>query len=269
MNRLSKQLYTCLLILITASFVTPVLNGENTRTKDIGIITFEDFSHPKAGIYHRNEEKPIFNHLKKAGLNPEWIKPEIFYKANREKCNTYKRIFIAFPAFAFSPEMYEGMTEYVKSGGLLIANNILSMIDTDDDSKIDFKKGDRHFPKPGFPTVGVHSPFIIRGTEMKVVEACPLTAGLPEKKSHEVKTRLYSRYIRTSTATPVVLAEGLYKEKRKHKNSPLVAFKHQGKGACIFLGMRIMFKDDWVIKIFNNTISNDTLEWLTAGEENE
>ena len=262
------------IIFLLISFVMSIAKGETdkverapaaVRNNDIAVITFKDFSHPKAKLYHRKDETLAFNNIKKVKLKAVWQTPDIFNSANREKCNSFKRIFIPYTAFAFSPEMYDGMTEYVKNGGLLITNNVLSTIDVDNDSKIDWKNGDKNYSKPGFHTIGVFSPFTIKITNIEVVKACPITAGLPVNKKREVS--FYGRYIRFSKATPLVIAEGLYRNTRKHSNSPLVTFMHQGKGACIFLGPRMSYKNEWLVKIFNNTLSQDTLEWLTAGDK--
>lgn len=243
--------------------------GEGTRrAKDVGIVSYRKFQRDKAEIRFKRRILPLFSRMKALGLEPAWVSVDIFLPRHKEERDRFKRIFIPSDALTFSPAMYEGMTDYVRSGGLLISNSALLGIDRNADYRLDVKSGDAMFYKRRpFETLGVHAHSTAYSAKIKSIVECPLTNGMPVGEERELGGKHYMRCTTNVSATMVVAADLSYKEKRLFRRRPVVCLKHQDRGACIYISPSVLSGRGDIPLLFRNALSAETLEWLTAGEE--
>ncbi len=260
------------LILLFASLVF----AENTfaeRDKEIGVVEYKKFEWKSTNYTYNAYTLPLFNAIKDLGYSPEWVSMDIFLPENKTERDKYKRIVISAAGLWFTPEMYEGMTDYVKSGGLLITNSSLLLVDANRNYKLD--KEDNYM-KDGFETVGVFGHASVSMTKIKVEVACPLTEGIPEGEWLELEGKVEGRVTANKSATVLITAERWsdtwektdYKGWKPDKgNQPFLTFKHSGKGACIYIVPALSsnsVKDKYISVILKNVLSKKTLEWLTT-----
>ncbi len=239
-------------------------NSFAEREKEIGVVEYKKFE------VKDNATKPLFDAISSFGYSPEWVSMDIFLPENKTERDNYKRIVISATNVWFTPEMYEGMTNYVESGGLLITNSSLFLVDTNRNYKSD--AGDTTF-KDGFETVGVYGHSSIYMTKFKVELACPLTEGIPVGEWLELEEKLSGKITTNKSATVLIIGERWsdrwekpdYKGWPPKGNQPFLTFKHLGKGACIYIVPIIgSAKNKYISIILKNCLSKKTLEWLTT-----
>jgi len=272
---MGRKIFSCKVILLFLSLVF-VGNGFAERTKEVGVVEYKKYERKAADWAYRKCTVPLFKAIKDLGFSPEWVSVDIFLPENKKERDKYKRIVLSVAAYCFTPEMYEGITDYVKSGGLLITNSCLIFIDTNRNYKWEGSKVDKSREAPGFETVGVYGHASVYMTKIKVKVECPLTRGLPVGKWVNLERRLQGRVTKNYSATVLVIAERWsdkweipdYKGWKPPKgNQPFLTFKHLGKGACIYIVPRLDFrslKTKCISTILKNALSKETLEWLTT-----
>ena len=229
------------------------------RTKEIGVVKYAKYDEGKrqsSATYLAKAIKEV------SSYESDLVSVDIFLEANAEKRAAYKRIIIPNVACTFTPEMYEGMREYVKNGGLLITNSSLLIIDNDKTYKRR-SKGET-FWKPCFDLIGVRGTGSTSMSKIKVEVACPLTEGLPVGEWITLETKVGGRKTVGHSATVLITTE-----RPSGYNQPFLAFKHTGKGACIYIvppygNIPLPSKDKYIL--LKNALSKKTLEWLTLGE---
>ncbi len=169
----------------------------------------------------------------------------------------------------FSYEMYEGMTEYVKNGGLLITNESAMQIDANQNYRNDSE--DRYWEKDGFPLVGVYGSSSCRMIKMKILQDTPLTKGLPLNKWIELNPPSGGRECKIIKGTAVESISAYLSDDSKGyrpMKQPLMTYNHLGYGACIYIIPRININMDKTLKvILKNLLNENTLEWLTSFPE--
>ncbi|HDN84305.1 MAG TPA: hypothetical protein ENG47_00935 [Candidatus Aerophobetes bacterium] len=246
-------------------------NSFAERTKEVAVVEYKKFEWKDADWYYKHYTIPLFNAIKDLGYSPEWVSMDIFLPENKTERDKYKRIVISSAGIWFTPEMYEGMTDYVKSGGLLITNSSLFLVDANRNYKLD--EEDTSI-KNGFETVGVYGHASVSMNKIKVEVACPLTEGLPIGEWIELKTS--GRVTTNKSANVLIIAERYSKKwddpdykgwKPPKGNQPFLTYKHLGKGACIYIVPvldRNSLKNKYLSIILKNALSKKTLEWLTT-----
>lgn len=253
----SKITVTVFLIMPSVIFIPDV---QAKRDKDVAIVKYDKYEY---GAKRQWCIRSLVKVVKKANDNtPDLVNADIFLPFNSEKRDTYKRILIPAIAFWFSPEMYNGMTEYVKNGGLLITNSIMNGIDEDADYN---RKGAKSFGKPGNPLVGVFGISTVQMNKIMIKENSPLSEGLSSGDWIELETKTSGSQTQNRSATVLIISDSLYKNKPS-RQQPFLTYKHLGKGACIYIVPAISVKNRFVFSILKNALSKNTLEWLTAGE---
>ncbi len=244
-------------------------NEVSKRTKPLAILTGEKFQR-KTGKYLRRN-KCIFEFAsKELKTKPDWVSMDIFSQKNKQQRDTYKRIFIP-RGIAFSPALIEGITDYVKNGGLLITNFALCLIDTNGDYRWD-RKTDKLFLRKdgGFELVGAYGHSNTKVNKIKIVKLCPLTEGLGVNKWINLETNLSGSKTANYSAVPVVVSKQCnIKGKAGKASQPCVIYKRTGKGACIYInpvmGVNTL-KNTTIENITHNILSDKTLNWLTISE---
>lgn len=204
-----------------------------------------------------------FNAVKATGMEPELVDVDIFLHAHKHKCEQYRRIVIPPTADWFSPTIYQGMDEYVLSGGLLITNVSLILQDANDNYMIDPGDGTSDFAQKHF--LGIHGHGSCHVTRLKILHECPLTAGLPIDSWLDLAARVGSRRTRNVGAYVVVHALHTYRDQEVEQ--PFLTFKHSGKGACIYAaGALAANAGETCARLVENIFSDKVLEWLCLQE---
>ena len=267
---MSKRILRDILVILFVSLVF-IGNGLAGRDKEVGVVEYKKFKWKNANYYYKTYTKPLFNTIKDLGFSPEWVSMDIFLPENKTKRDRYKRIVVSAAGLWFTPEMYEGITDYVKSGGLLITNSSLFLVDADRNYRLD--EGDTQI-KNGFRTVGVYGTASVFMTKIKVEVACPLTKGIPAERWIELEEKLPGRVTTNRSAVVLLIAKrwsdkwgkSNYKGWKPPKgNQPFLTFKHSGKGACIYIVPVLgPAKAKYLSIILKNSLSKKTLEWLTT-----
>jgi len=252
-------------------FIVISKNVFSERDKEVGIIEYKKFEWKSTENYYKTFTKYLFDTISNLGFKPEWIEMDIFLPENKAERDRYKRIIISSAGIWFTPEMYEGMADYVKSGGLLITNSSLIGIDMNRNYKLD--EEDKYQANE---IVGVFGHASTQMNKILVEIECPLTKGIPKGEWIPLETKVSGRVTTNKSATVLIIAERYhpgwddpnYKGWKPPKgNQPFLTFKHSGKGACIYIVPVLgSAKDKYLSIILKNCLSKETLEWLTAGD---
>lgn len=242
-------------ILLLIAYVVPpqFLKAEEPRTIEVGVLA--DTRYPDMV----NRIKHIDYYVKKLvsyGLEPQKIDTSIFLDANKTKRDQYKRILVLF-YYIFTPEMYAGMEDYVKNGGLIITNSTMAYTDMNDNYVYD-KDTDKTIKKR------IHGIYAFANVKLKDIAVkleCPLTKGFENGKVYESSSMMSET--KESGATVVVTATAFrtWGSKKSQETPlppiPVLAFLHIKNGAFIYLGI----PDNEML--FKNCFSNEVLNWLT------
>jgi hypothetical protein len=235
------------------------------RGKEIGIVEYLR-SHPDAEA-KQNIAKTVEccgKAVKETGLSPEGVDVSIFLRQNKAQRDQFKRILIPCAGDRFTPEMHEGMDDYVRSGGLLITNSSLLILDAGVGPKADKGIATTDYPMKHFLGVRGHSSCLMR--RIKVLQECPLTKGLETNTWVTLEQELGGRDTRNCSAEVVVVANRV-KKAVEQGEQPFLTYKHQDKGACIYLVGQIGEKPDRTLsRILANICCPETIEWLCLQE---
>jgi len=233
------------------------------RSKAAGIVSYREFSQKKSDAYFRNSTEPLFALVAGLGLDPEWVSIDVFLPVNEPARDQYQRIIIPNTAHWFTEEMYEGMGDYVRAGGLLITTVPLCGLDVNRNYARD--DADKWLPRPGSAVSGVHGHSGVVISRVRVEMACPLTEGIAAGEWLDLERPLNVRMIRNGSAAVLMRSDAAYKG-NPHREQPFLTFKHAGRGACVYLPAGVRLDEKHVATVTRNALSRDVLEWLTAGE---
>ena len=230
------------------------------RDKELGVLDYFARYESKTSKHDmERSRKECCQVLEEAGLKPEWVDVDLFLPAGRAERNRCRRIFIPGTTGFLSQAMLEGMADYVRSGGLLVTNASLILLDSNANYRVDPGEGVTHFASDGFLGVFGHGGCMM--DRLLVTRRSPLTVGLPEgwlplqPPSGGRRTTIHS-------AETLMVAAGTYRD-AKIERQPFLTFKHSGRGAAIYLAGQVGAKSDPRLKqIFKNTLSPETLRWL-------
>jgi len=233
-----------------------------TRDKEIGVLEYtrkyKTASDRSASEHFKNCLKAI----QQAGLTPEVVDVDIFLPQNRAERNRFKRLFIPAGAEWFSKAMYEGMNEFVRDGGLLITGSGLLLLDTNANYRADDGSSMSDFARDTFLGVRAHASVTMR--QVKVLQPCPLTAGLPVGEWIRLDPASPGRWTLNRSAEVLIIADR-FKDDRPDGEQPFLTVKHSGRGACIYLVGQIgKTPDRTLAQILKNACSAATLQWLCA-----
>jgi len=245
--------YYVLGLMLTMLFVSLSLNAEdkkeNARKIDVGVLADPKF---KMDWYLKRSEQYLAK-LLAAGMSAEKVNADIFLSQNKDKREQYKRIAI-FYYYLFSPEMYSGMEDYVKNGGLLITNSYMNSLDMNGNYVYD-KNIDKEID--GATRLhGIDSYAAVQLQDITPKIECPLTKGL--EKGQAIKCPCAMSETKGAGATVVITGTAFRRNGQiPIKEMPVIAFKQMGNGSIIYLGP----PDQEAL--FKNCFSNEVLEWLT------
>ena len=237
-------------------------DGPAGRPRDVAVVQYRAFQTEWSQAHFRLFTEPIFDAVAEQGLERAWVSMDIFLLRNKAARDQYRRIVLSSAACWFTAEMYEGMFDYVRSGGLLITNSPLGGVDRNRNRKMD--RLDAWMRRPGNKIVGVYGVANGYVTRMKAALDCPLTRGLPRDGWTQLRGKVEGKHTRNYTATVVAVSD--FSRKGYPGEQPCVLLKRVGAGACIYLVPRIQgesLKDPALRALLNNALSRETLEWLT------
>jgi len=243
--------YFLVLLLAAYAFSPHYLNGEEKRNIEVGVLADTHYSPDRMKQINHS-----FNRIASYGLQPEKTDASIFLAGNKTARDRYKRILVLFYSI-FTPEMYAGMEDYVRSGGLLIMNS--PMDQTDMNGNYVFDKGTDKTIRNRIH--GIHAFANVKLKNIAVKLESPLTKGLENGKVHESSSMMSET--KETGATVIVTATAFRtwgsqkNQETPIKNMPVLAFLHLGEGAFIYIGI----PDNETL--FRNCFSREVLDWLT------
>ncbi|MDD4152851.1 MAG: hypothetical protein PHD91_03950 [bacterium] len=253
-------------VLLSGLLFSPVASAAG-RSKEAGVVDY--FSKYKGGSsYDQRRVEELYQIVEETGITPEWVDVDIFLAENKVKRDEYKRIVIPHTANWFTVKLFEGMDDYVKSGGLLITTSSLLILDEDESYDIKGKASLTKLPSERF--LGVYGSSSCEMKKIKVQMECPLTQGLKRDTWLDLQIPMRGREARNVSAERVIDSDRIRKDKVIGEQ-PFLTFKHMEKGACIYLVGQIAMpwkniKDKNMVQIIKNIFSAETLDWLCSGD---
>lgn len=248
-------LSACLLLVVVFNSVSG-----SERPKKLGLLNyFAKYEHPD-----KRREKSYIKHLKKYHTQLEqlghiagWVDVDIFLSNRKAERDAYQRIIIPYHADWFTMEMYQGMLDYVRSGGLLITHSALLLVDEQFEYQCSGSKT-TDFSRKSF--LGVKGTGGSRKTAIKVIVENPLTKGFELNNWINVGNRIAGRTTFGLTANVAVLCKQIVK--KKEIEGPFLSWKSTGKGACVYLVSVYYPKEESIDLLMRNILSEETLKWL-------
>jgi len=199
--------------------------------------------------------------LRQAGLPITVVDVDLFLDYRKSERDTYKRLHIPEFAFTLTQDMYDGIADYVEHGGLLVLNNSYFQLDKEREYWLDAKDKRTWIPERSFLGVfGHRSPVLNR---IKLLQACPLTQGLPIGRWIELQETSWARQTRNLSAE--VIGQGNLLLRGKDVKTVLLTYKKVGAGATIYLGPFLRagaLAEPSLRKMVGNVFSDETLSWL-------
>jgi len=232
-------------ILMLLAILSFAVGEEKIPNRDIDVGIFSDVNNPQRTYEKRIPE--FRNKLMAYGLKVESVDEDIFLPGNKDKRDKHKRILILY-YYTFPEDICSGMNDYVRSGGLLISNANISPYN----NKARKVKISIH---------GIYASSSVRLKDICSLIECPLTRGL--EKGKNIECQLWTRKSQDSGAEILVSGSAVAGKDKEDKEiiinkMPVVAFKHSGNGAFIYLGIP---DNEQLLK---NCFSDETLDWLTS-----
>jgi hypothetical protein len=244
----------------TAERVDATAADVAVRDREIGILDYAaryDTGTSKPALVRAGQE--AWAVVESTGLKPQWVDVNLLLPAGRAERNRYRRMFVAAHVAWLSQPLLEGLADYVQSGGLLVTNASLILLDANANYQRDPDEGTTRFAAEGFLGVFGHAGCTME--RMQVMRPCPLTAGLAEGWLPLVPPTGGRRTTILSAET-VMIAAGSFKN-QPIDAQPFLTFKHSGRGAAIYLVGQMGPKSDPQLKrILANALSAETLTWL-------
>ncbi|MFA6715605.1 MAG: hypothetical protein WCS27_09520 [Victivallaceae bacterium] len=262
----SLRIVFCFVLLFASGFAGNIFAQD--KMKEAAIVKGEKYEYGKK---RQHFVRRLADAVKENGYTPDLVGMDIFFEVNKKECASYKRILVPCTVTALTPEMHEGMTEYVKNGGLLILNRLPAVIDTNNNYKFD--KEDRRLGRKGFDLIGVYSNSTVNIAKLKVSSLTPITEGLPldEWLPLSPSAKGQAAIIRNTETIQLIAAHLTENAKGRYRmDQPFLTYKRTGNGACIYVVPFIYWAktpSEHLKTVFKNVMSEKTLEWLTTQPE--
>lgn len=204
-----------------------------------------------------------FAFFKEVDPRLEWVDVDIFLEAAKSERDTYKRIVIPYSTEWFTMEMYEGMQDYVRSGGLLITLSAGILVDENQNYRQD-EGATTDFLQQSVLGVQAHGGATIQ--EVKVIDAeSPLTRDLEADQWFTLQRGSGSRCTENINATVVMLSRQTCDGETVER--PHLSYNAAGKGSCIYIAGSIYNIDDPIhAQIAANALSDESLAALCTQE---
>jgi hypothetical protein len=230
------------------------------RDKEIGVLDYCRKYEPRSKKAVQSAFRDVCEAVRTAGLDPEAVDVDIFLSTNRDQRNRYKRLLIPTATDWFSQAMYEGMDDYVRSGGLLITNCSLILLDADANYRIDPGDHVTKFAQTTFLGVRGHAGCTMG--RLKILHDCPLTSGLAPGTWLRLDRPLSGRQTHNLSAEVLAVSDRIESGKDQGEQ-PFLTFKHQGHGACVYLVGQIGPRSEsTLVRLLANLFAPATLKWL-------
>ena len=239
--------------------------GAAGRTKELGVVNYyakyEAIKESRTKSYRKSQES-LFASLKEMGQPVEWVDVDVFLPAGKATRDAYKRILIPAMSDTFTLEMYQGMEDYIKSGGLLVTQVSCVIVDTNSSYKHDATDKTHKYPARTF--LGLYGAGGGPISAVKAVKDSPLTKGIALDEWITLEKATAGRTTTNLSADVVALCRG--KVKGKQIEMPFLASKSSGKGACVYLVGYFWGpgNDKTMTQLVKNILSAETLAALCA-----
>jgi hypothetical protein len=244
----------------TVAEAKPIAAPAKARECEIAVIDGAPKNPPPGKRPNVGSRDAALKALRSWDMKPELVGLDIFLAKNKAKRDRCRRLLIPSGCDLFSQEMFEGMNDYVQSGGLLITNSSAVILDRNGNQQMDEGDGVSDYAKNHFLGVLGHGSCIM--ARAKVAQACPLTEGLPEGEWMAMDPPTGGRRTRNVSAEVVMRCVGQAKEHAEFEQ-PFLTYKHQGNGACVYLvGQMGSSVDPRLVQLLRNACSAKTLQWL-------
>lgn len=240
-----------------AAIVSPV--HAESREHDVGVVNYYAKYEARTEDRQDRQSRTVdaqFELFKEVDDRVAWVDVDIFLKTAKAERDTYKRIVIPYSTEWFTMEMYEGMEDYVRSGGLLITLSAGILVDEnknyrqDDGTTTDFLRQS---------VIGVQARSGSTIQEVKVVNADSLlTRGLDADHWLTLQRGSGSRCTENINATVVMVSRQTCDGETAER--PHLTHNAIGKGSCIYIAGSIYNVEDPVhTQIATNVLSDETL----------
>ena len=213
-------------------------------------------------------KKEVFSFFENAGFKPVTVSPVLFFPKNRAARNQYKRIFIPGMSTCFTLEMYAGMVDYVKSGGLLITNTLLMHADLNGNFAFDSQDKLDNFPVSRL--MGVEGRMSGKIKQITPLKTCPVTDGMDVNLKIPLTIAQSGRLVTRNLSATVLIMSNTSGKTGDYTHMPYATFFHIGYGATIFINGNFnarTLKDPVAAKLLMNIMSPKTLGWLCLQNE--
>lgn len=254
-----------LIFLVAAAGSCPTAVCAERWSRDVAVIDyFGKYTQKAPDRTGRTVVQACFDTVASLGLAPAWVDVDVFLPSRKAEREQFRRIVVPSHANWFSQTMYEGMDDYVRSGGLLITNSSLLLLDANDNYTVDEGDGLTEFAQKG--VLGVHGHASCRMTRLRVLHECPLTRGLPEGMWLALAGQGTAGR-KTSNVGAYVVVQSNRIVGDRESEQPFLTFRHSGSGACIYLVGSLSSEGGAQYRqLVSNLFSGQVLEWLCLQE---
>jgi len=248
-----KHLLPMLLLLTT------VVPAVAERPKAVGVINY--YAKYSARTTERTEKNTkavsdFFERVKAVDDRAEWVDVDIFLPDRKEERDKWQRLIIAYPTDYFTLKMYEGMLDYIRSGGLLITQISGVLVDANENYEHD-EGTTSSFALENF--VGVHGASGCIIDQVKVVEQSPLTEGISTDDWQTLDPPVGSRCTTNQKAKVLMISK--QQCKGPEQQGPYLSVMSVSKGACVYVAGALNSMQCAVQgQVMKNCLSPQTLE---------
>ena len=149
------------------------------RSKEVGVLDYlKKYTETPSKKACMAATECCWKVVKEAGLEPEWVDVDIFLPQNKAQRDQFKRIVIPTSTEWFTIKMYEGMDDYVRSGGLLMTNCSCILLDANENYKGDKEDTTTEYCRDNFLGVRGHASAVMRQIKARFWLLIPVIAAL-------------------------------------------------------------------------------------------
>lgn len=240
----------------------PTPRVETPRTYLIGFLAFRRYTR----YWSTAKEKAWLDLMAAPGrtvrIVPEDV--EILNPENAAELARYRRLAIPDYALALSPTAREGLSRYVRQGGLLIAFSALAQIDGDGDYAFD-PKTEKTWPRNEInPLTRAGTSKSSRVVAVKALVDCPLTRGIDKRTWRGIDV-VAGAPASGNLSAKAVLNGKIEGDGDNPPPCPLELYYLNGAGAGVFVSLKPV--GPFGKLLWENLLSTETLEWLTVQKE--
>jgi len=253
-----------LLVALASCLAALAGSAPQQRVHELGVIDYyaRYYNFDKRGRPAADRGTPaLCELLRQAEIRFEVIDVDVLLARRKAARDTFKRLLIPEFAFTLTQDHYDGALDYVEDGGLLILNNSYFALDRERFYWCDAADKQTRIPERTFLGVRGHRSPVL--TRIKLLDPCPLTAGLSTGAWIDLRETAWARQTHNSAAE--VVGIGNVVVRGVDVSSVVLAYRKVGEGASIYFGPFLRagaFADPALRRLVDNAFSAETLAWL-------